>query len=87
MATVTRADLAKAVSKEAGLPRREARALVDMLIEEVAARISAGEEVKLSTFGCFRLRDTAARTGHNPRTLEAAAMAPRGVVTFRASRR
>ena len=85
MATVTRADLAKAVSEETGLPHREARGLVDMAIEAMAARLAAGEEVKLSSFGTFRLRDKAARTGRNPRTREAAAITPRRVVTFRAS--
>lgn len=85
MATVTRAVLAEAVSQEAGLPHREARALVDMLIEEIAARLEAGEEVKIHGFGCFGLRDKAARPGRNPRTLEAAPVAARRVVVFRAS--
>ena len=85
MATVTRADLARAVSEEAGLPYREARVLVDMLIEEMAARLAAGEEVKLSSFGSFNLRDKAGRTGRNPKTREAAAIVPRRVVSFRAS--
>ena len=85
MATVTRADLAEAVSEEAGLPHREARALVDTLIEEIAAHLAAGDEVKLSSFGSFRLRDKAARTGRNPKTRQAAAIAPRRVVVFRAS--
>ena len=85
MATVTRAELAKAVSEETGLPHREARVLVDMAIEAMAARLAAGEEVKLSSFGSFRLRDKAARTGRNPKTREAAAISPRRVVTFRAS--
>ncbi len=85
MATVTRADLAKAVSKETGLTHREARALVDMSIEEIAARLAAGEEVKLSSFGSFRVRDKAARTGRNPKTREAAAIMPRRVVTYRVS--
>ena len=86
MATVTRADLAKAVSEEAGLPHREARVLVDMLIKEMAARLAAGEEVKLSSFGSFEVRDKAARTGRNPKTLEAAPIAARRVVAFRASK-
>ena len=56
-----------------------------MLIEEMAARLAAGEEVKLSSFGSFKLRRKAERTGRNPRTKEAAAIMPRRVVTFRAS--
>ena len=85
MASVTRADLAQAVSEESGLTHREARALVDMLIEEIASRLEAGEGVKITGFGSFKLHDKAARTGRNPKTREAAAITPRRVVTFRAS--
>ena len=85
MATVTRADLAKAVSEEAGWTQRDARAFVDEAIEAIVERLAAGEEVKLSSFGSFNLRDKAGRTGRNPKTREAAAIAPRRVVSFRAS--
>lgn len=85
MATVTRSDLAQAVSEESGLSYREARALVDMLIEEIASRLEAGEAVKITGFGSFGLRDKAGRMGRNPRTLEEAPVTPRRVVTFRAS--
>ena len=46
----------------------------------------AREPVKLSGFGAFSVRDKGARMGRNPRTGEAAAIPPRRVVTFRASR-
>ena len=85
MVTVTRADLAKAVSEEAGLPHCEAKVLVDMLIEAIAAPLAAGEDVSLLSFGSFKLRSKAARTGRNPKMREAAAITPRRVVTFRAS--
>ena len=57
MATVTRDDLAGAVAEEAGLTHRDARRLVDTVIEEMAARLEAGEAVKISSFGSFNLRD------------------------------
>ncbi|MDE0392420.1 MAG: HU family DNA-binding protein, partial [Rhodospirillales bacterium] len=57
MATVTRAVLAGAVHTEEGLPLREARALVDAVIEAIAERLEAGETVKISGFGSFSLRD------------------------------
>ena len=82
MATVTRADLARAVSEEAGWTQRDARAFVDAAIEAIAERLEAGETVKLSSFGSFRLRDKPMRMGRNPRTLEAAPIAPRRVVIF-----
>ena len=85
MASVTRAVLAEAISQEAGLLHREARALVDMSIEAMAARLEAGEEVKIHGFGSFGPRDKAAGTGRNPKTRQAAPIAARRVVVFQAS--
>ena len=85
MATVTRADLADAVHRETGLPRRDAAELVDMAIEAIAERLSAGETVMISGFGSFRVRDKRAREGRNPRTGEPAPIPARRVATFRPS--
>ena len=85
MATVTRADLAAAVCEEAGLRKRDAAGLVDMLIEAICERLAAGEPVGISGFGAFELRDKSERTGRNPRTREEAPITARRVVTFRAS--
>ena len=86
MAIVTRAHLTLAVREEAGLTRRAARTLVVSLFEEIAASLAAGEEVKIYGFGSFGLRSKAERPGRNPRTLEAAPIAARRVVVFRASK-
>ena len=64
MATVTRADLANAVHRETGLPRRDAAALVDMAIEAIAERLSAGETVLISGL-CARLTGASA-AGESP---------------------
>ena len=85
MATVTRADLTSAVHRETGLPRRDAAALVDMAIEAIAERLSAGEAVTISGFGSFRVRHKRAREGRNPKTGEPAPIPARRVVTFRPS--
>ena len=85
MATVTRADLRDAVHAELGLPLREAAALVDEVIEAIAERLSAGEAVKISSFGRFTVRDKAPRTGRNPKSGEPAPIPSRRVVAFRPS--
>ena len=82
MATVTRAALRDAVHAELGLPLREAAELVD---EVIAERLSAGEEVKISSFGSFTVRDKGLRMGRNPKTGEPAPIEPRRVVVFQAS--
>ena len=85
MATVTRADLTDAVHKEIGLPRRDAAALVDAVIETIAERLEAAEDVKISSFGSFAVRNKGLRVGRNPKTGEAVPIPPRRVVAFRAS--
>ncbi len=85
MATVTRAGLGSAVQGEVGLSQREARELVDALIEMMAERLTAGEAVTISGFGTFNLRDKRERLGRNPKTREEAPISARRVVVFRAS--
>ena len=85
MSTVTRTGLSEAVQREVGLTHRNARELVDDVIETICARLEAGEPVMISGFGTFTVRDKVARMGRNPKTGEAARIAPRRVVAFRAS--
>ena len=85
MATVTRADLTDAVHKEIGLPRRDAAVLVDTVIETIAERLEAGEDVKISSFGRFTVHKKVLRVGRNPKTGETVPILPRRVVAFRAS--
>ena len=85
MATMTRADPTDAVHREFGLPRRDAAELVDTDIETIAERLEAGEDVKISSFGRFTVRDKSLRVGRNPKTGELAPILPRRVVAFRAS--
>ena len=85
MATVTRRDLTEAVCGEAGFVRRDAADLVDGFVEAIAERLSAGEEVKISSFGSFTVRDKGLRMGRNPKTDEPAAILSRRVVVSRPS--
>ena len=85
MAAETRADLRDAIHAELGLPLREAAELVDEVIEAIAERLSAGEAVKISSFGSFTVRGKGLRMGRNPKTGEPARIEPRRVVAFRAS--
>ena len=61
----------------------EARELVDMYFEELRASLAVGEQVKLSGFGNFDLRDKKERPGRNPKTGEEIPISARRVVTFR----
>ncbi|MCL4144863.1 UNVERIFIED_CONTAM: hypothetical protein GTU68_064239 [Idotea baltica] len=68
---------------ELGFNKREAKELVEMFFEEVRSALEAGENVKLSGFGNFELRDKSERPGRNPKTGEEIPISARRVVTFR----
>ena len=80
---LTKADMAESLFNELGLNKREARELVDFFYETLRAALATGEQVKLSGFGNFDLRDKNRRPGRNPKTGEEIPITARRVVTFR----
>ncbi len=80
---LTKAEMAEALFQDMGLNKREARELVEMFFEELRTALSNGEQVKLSGFGNFDLRDKNRRPGRNPKTGEEIPITARRVVTFR----
>jgi|TARA_R110002126_G_scaffold13118_3_gene56603 integration host factor subunit alpha len=83
--TVTRADLAEVLYEEVGLSRAESAEFVDDILNEVSDALVEGENVKISSFGSFTLRDKKQRIGRNPKTGEEVPITPRRVLIFRAS--
>ena len=83
--TLTRMDLNEAVFREVGLSRNESADLVESVLNHMSDAMVKGEQVKISSFGTFSLRDKSARIGRNPKTGDEAAIAPRRVLTFRPS--
>jgi integration host factor subunit alpha len=80
---LTKAEMAEALFQDMGLNKREARELVEMFFEELRTALANGEQVKLSGFGNFDLRDKNRRPGRNPKTGEEIPITARRVVTFR----
>jgi integration host factor subunit alpha len=83
--TLTRADLAEAINRKVGLSRAEALGLVEAILRHMCHALGEGENVKISGFGTFLLRDKGERIGRNPKTGVEVAITPRRVLTFRAS--
>ena len=83
--TLTRMDLAEAVHREVGLSRNESAGLVEAVLTHVSDALVAGEQVKVSSFGTFAVREKSERIGRNPKTGEEVPIHPRRVLTFRAS--
>lgn len=85
MTTLTRADLAEAINRKLGLSRSESLAMVEAIIDHMSSALESGENVKISGFGTFLLRDKGQRIGRNPKTGVEVPITPRRVLTFRAS--
>jgi len=83
--TVTRADLAEAVYEQVGLSRNESSDLVEAVLDEVSNTLIGGENVKISSFGSFSIREKGERIGRNPKTGVEVPILPRRVLVFRAS--
>ena len=85
MDTLTRADLAETINRKLGFSRSESLAMVEAILRHMCEALSQGENVKISGFGTFLLRDKAERIGRNPKTGVEVPITPRRVLTFRAS--
>jgi integration host factor subunit alpha len=84
---LTKADFAERLYEELGLNKREAKEMVELFFEEIKASLAHGEQVKLSGFGKFELRDKNSRPGRNPKTGEEIPITARRVVTFRSGQK
>lgn len=80
---LTKADMAEKLYEELGLNKREAKEFVETFFEQMRVALEAGEQVKLSGFGNFDLRNKNERPGRNPKTGEEIPITARRVVTFR----
>ena len=83
--TLTRADLSDIVHNRLGVSRAESASIVERVLHHMCSALSVGQNVKVSGFGTFILRDKGQRIGRNPKTGIEVPIAPRRVMTFRAS--
>ena len=81
----TRSTLSEAVYRNVGLSRNESASLVDSVFNEISKSLINGQDVKISSFGTFIVRNKKERVGRNPKTGEEVPISARQVVTFRAS--
>lgn len=85
MTTVTRAHLAETIYTQVGLSRNESAALLETVLDRMAATLESGESVKISGFGTFSVRQKGRRVGRNPKTGTEVPILPRRVLVFRPS--
>lgn len=85
--TLTKAEIADSLFEQIGLNKRESREIVDLFFEEIRSALESGQNIKLSGFGNFTLRDKKPRPGRNPKTGEEIPITARRVVTFRSGQK
>lgn len=85
--TLTKEHLISSLAEANGNSRIQAAELVEALIEIIKSKLSSGEDVLVSGFGKFCVREKRERRGRNPATGEGMLLAPRRVVTFKWSGR
>ena len=80
---LTKAEVAEHLFETVGLSKRDAKDMVELFFEEIRETLESGDQVKLSGFGNFDLRQKSERPGRNPKTGEDIPILARKVVTFR----
>jgi integration host factor subunit alpha len=83
--TITKTYLTDSIRKRLHLPKRKSARLVDSLLEIIKGALEHGEDVLISGFGKFSVRDNNRRNGRRPHTYEAVDPGARRVVSFRCS--
>ena len=83
--TLTKAQMIESVQNQIGLPRNRSSEIVETLLEIIKSTLASGEDVLVSGFGKFSVKEKRKRRGRNPSTGEDMMLAPRKVVTFKCS--
>tara|TARA_B100001287_G_C22213969_1_gene313800 strand:- start:24 stop:335 length:312 start_codon:yes stop_codon:yes gene_type:complete len=81
--TITKNTLVEMLHNEVGLNKREAKEFIEIFFESLKKNLENGNDIKISGFGNFTLREKNARPGRNPKTGEEVLIKERRVVTFK----
>lgn len=82
---MTKVDIISLLYEKMGLPKREAREVVETIFDTIKNTLVDGEQIKISGFGTFNVRKKGSRKGRNPKTKQEVEIKPRKVITFKAS--
>jgi integration host factor subunit alpha len=82
---LTKHDIAEQVQAELGFPRNQSVEVTESIIETIKATLATGEDVLVSGFGKFCVKEKRERKGRNPATDEELTLPARRVVTFKCS--
>jgi integration host factor subunit alpha len=83
--TLTKVQMIEAIAKQTGFPKNHSSEIVETLLELIKKSLESGEDVLMSGFGKFCVKEKRERNGRNPATGEVMRLPPRKVVTFKCS--
>jgi integration host factor subunit alpha len=83
--TLTKIQIVELIHNHLGLPKNKSTDIVEALLEIIKRTLASGEDVLISGFGKFCVRQKQERRGRNPATGDDLMLEPRKVVTFRCS--
>jgi integration host factor subunit alpha len=83
--TLTKANIVDAIHNDLGFPKNRSAELIEILLEQIKSTLEKGEDVLISGFGKFCIKNKKERRGRNPATGEDMMLSQRQVVTFRCS--
>ena len=84
--TLVKADIIDQVYEKVGFTRQEAAKSVEILFDVIKSELKNGNNVRISRFASFVLREKRARNARNPKTGEMIRIRPRTVLTFKPSK-
>jgi integration host factor subunit alpha len=83
--TLTKADIGQKIAENCGFMKHEAMEVLEKLLGIIKERLIDGEDVMISGFGKWSVKDKRARRGRNPQTGEDLVLDARRVVTWKYS--
>lgn len=86
MSTVTKKDLVECIAERTGVKRTDVKAVIHESLEMIIEQLAEGNRLEFRDFGVFDVRERAARTAQNPKTLERVQVPPKRTVRFKAGR-
>jgi len=83
--TLTKSHIIDSIAEQNGFPKNRSSEIIETLLEIIKMSLESGEDVLITGFGKFCVKEKRERKGRNPATGDAMMLAPRKVVTFRSS--
>ena len=82
---LTKVEMVNSIADQMGYPKNHSSEIVETLLELIKGSLESGDDVLISGFGKFQVKEKKERKGRNPSTGNDMMLKPRKVVTFRCS--